>query len=300
MTEAYNDALQEQQKKHMWETLADEAKSMSSAEYATIVADIAGIFDPTPISDGAGLLLSLGQGDFLGAALSLGSFIPYAGDALAKPLKIAKRAPKTAKLIEQMLKRGDDLASASKTVLQKTLKLSDVAAARKKALERVQQAMLDARNKVPGCKDCRKLVDKDGTKRRLQMPASGGKWNTPDKKAPSSGSATFELDEAVTLPDGRKVESIDFHKGAPNFDDYIVGEKYDLWKVTGNAGTDGNALQKQLREINPNWELPPKDKYVLHHFEDGKVGYVPRAIHDKATTGVAHTGGNSMTNNQLF
>ncbi|MDY6994533.1 MAG: hypothetical protein SVR94_18260, partial [Pseudomonadota bacterium] len=59
MTEAYNDALQEQQKKHMWETLADEAKSMSSAEYATIVADIAGIFDPTPISDGAGLLLSL-------------------------------------------------------------------------------------------------------------------------------------------------------------------------------------------------------------------------------------------------
>lgn len=261
MTEAYNDARQEQQKKNMWEILANETKNMSPTEYATIVADLAGIFDPTPISDSAGLLLSLGQGDFLGAALSLGSFIPYAGDALAKPLKIAKRAPRTAKLIEQMLKRGDDLASASKTVLQKTIKLSDVAAARKKALERVQQAMLDARNKVPGCTDCQKLVGKKGTKRTLQMPASGGKWKTPDGLAPSSGTGTFELDQAVKLPDGRVVQSIDFHKCAPNFDDYVVGEKYDLWTLTGEVRKDENTLMNQLQEINPNWNPPSMKDY---------------------------------------
>ena len=43
--------------------------------------DIAGIFDPTPISDGANTLISLGRGDWLGAGLSAISMIPYVGDA---------------------------------------------------------------------------------------------------------------------------------------------------------------------------------------------------------------------------
>ena len=34
--------------------------------------------------------------------------------------------------------------------------------------------------------------------------------------------------------------------------------------------------------------------------EDGTVGYVPQVLHDKASGGVGHTGGASMTDNQLF
>lgn len=197
MTDAYQDALQEQAKKSLWDTLAQEAKGMSKLEVASLTADVAGIFDPTPACDVAGGLLSLAQGDLLGVGLSVASFIPYAGDALAKPLKIAKRAPRTAKLIEKLLLRGDNLAKAGRAALEQTFKLSEVAAARRKALARVQQAMLDARNRVPGCEDCAKLVDVDGTRRMLQLPASGGTWKTLDGTQPASGSGVFK---SVTCP----------------------------------------------------------------------------------------------------
>jgi hypothetical protein len=298
VSDAYNDALQEQAKKNVWDTLADEAKGMSGVEYASLVADIAGIFDPTPASDVVGGVLSLAQGDLLGAGLSVGSMIPYAGDAIAKPLKIAKRAPKTAKALEALLKQGDDLAAAGRDVLEKTFKLSEVAAARRKALDRVQQAMLDARNKVPGCVDCKKLPEEG--RRMLQMPSTNGTWKTPDGLPPSTGNGMFALDQPKVLPDGRVVKEIEFRNGAPNFDDYVVGQKHDLWQVTGDVEKDAVALKRQMRETNPDWTPPSSADYVLHHFEDGAVGYVPRVIHDKRLGGVAHTGGNSMTNNDLF
>ena len=61
--------------------------------------DVAGIFDPTPISDGANTLISLGRGDWLGAALSAISIIPYVGDA-AKLGKLGKWAETVAKAID--------------------------------------------------------------------------------------------------------------------------------------------------------------------------------------------------------
>ena len=61
--------------------------------------DIAGIFDPTPISDGANTLISLGRSDWLGAGLSAISMIPYVGDA-AKLGKLGKYAQTVAKAID--------------------------------------------------------------------------------------------------------------------------------------------------------------------------------------------------------
>ncbi|UIJ46496.1 DNA/RNA non-specific endonuclease [Sphingomonas cannabina] len=43
--------------------------------------DVAGLFDPTPISDGANGIISLFRGDWLGAGISAVSMIPYLGDA---------------------------------------------------------------------------------------------------------------------------------------------------------------------------------------------------------------------------
>ena len=56
--------------------------------------DIAGIADPTPISDVVGAGMSLYTGDFIGAGLSLISIVPYAGDALGKTAKGARAAKK--------------------------------------------------------------------------------------------------------------------------------------------------------------------------------------------------------------
>ena len=94
---------------------AGAAAKVDSADLALDIAqmglDIAGIFDPTPISDGASGLISLFRGDFLGAGISAVSMVPYLGDAaklgklgryaetLAKAVEAAKHSPEVAKAI---------------------------------------------------------------------------------------------------------------------------------------------------------------------------------------------------------
>jgi hypothetical protein len=294
VTEAYNDALAEQAQKNVWDTLADEATNMSALEYTTLTADIVGIFDPTPISDGVGTVLSLAQGDFLGAGLSLLGMVPYVGD-LGKIGKIAKVAPRTARALETVLTRSDNLAKAGEAFLKNNFTLNQVAAAQAKAAERVQNALLAARRRLPNCQDCAKLPNQG--KRQLQMPSTGGRWNPPD--APETGSGMFRFDEPSVLPDGRVVEEIEFRNGFPNFDDFVEGDKHSLWELTGNARTDGRTLTRMMRETDPSWSPPSRSDFVLHHFEDGQVGYVPRAVHDRGM-GAPHTGGNSIVNNDLF
>jgi hypothetical protein len=227
----------------------------------------------------------------MGALMSLGSMLPYVGDAVAKPAKILKMSPKVAKAVEAVFKHGDELAKASKDTLKSAgLSLEQVAAARKKALEKVQQAMLDAKKRVANCESC-KLVGPKGEARELQMPSGkaggNGKWDTLAGVQPSHGTGRFGFEKPVELPDGRKVDGIDFSKGAPNFDNYVEGGKHDLWEVSGKASTDANRLDEMMLQSNPKWVRPDDDLYVLHHFEDGKVGYVPRALHDKVEGGVA-------------
>ena len=87
--------------------------------------------------------------------------------------------------------------------------------------------MLDARNKVANCKDCKKLPHEG--KGKLHLPKKGGKWDTPDGKSPKNGTGTFKFNEPKTLPDGRKIKSIDFVGGEPDFSKYAQGnKKYNL------------------------------------------------------------------------
>lgn len=297
MTEAYNDALTEQAKQNIWTSLRNEAAGMTPMQRATAAADIAGIFDPTPASDTVGAVLSVAQGDLLGAGLSVLGYIPYLGD-LGKIGKIAKYAPKTAKALEAVMRHSGKMANAGEAFLKRNFALRQVAAARQKAAARVRKALLDARKGKPHCKDCAKLPN--GGKGKLQMPASKGKWNTPDGKAPVNGNGTFTFDNPVTMPDGSVVRSVDYKDGFPDFSGYTVGGKHDLWEVSGNAKTDGDRLTAMMRQSNPNYVPPSSRNYVLHHFEDGQVGYVPRAIHDRALGGAAHSGGNTIVNNKLF
>lgn len=83
MSEEYNSALRGE----LWSSLQKQAKDIDPQ----LVLDIAGIFDPTPISDGASVAVSLWKGEFVDALLGGASMIPYLGDAAAKPLKIARK-----------------------------------------------------------------------------------------------------------------------------------------------------------------------------------------------------------------
>ena len=98
---------------------ADEVDAGELAlDLAQIGLDIAGIFDPTPISDGANTLISLGRGDWLGAGLSAVSMIPYVGD-LAKAGKLGKYAETVAKAVDAAKANpalAEKLAPALKTI----------------------------------------------------------------------------------------------------------------------------------------------------------------------------------------
>jgi hypothetical protein len=63
-----------------------------------LALDLAGIADPTPVSDGAAALLAIARGNWLDAAISGASIIPYVGD-LAK----AGKLPKYMKSVERAI-----------------------------------------------------------------------------------------------------------------------------------------------------------------------------------------------------
>ena len=83
--------------------------------------DLAGIFDPTPVSDGASGLLALARGQWLDAVISGASMIPYVGD-LAKMGKL----PKYLKLLERAFELADKSADAAKALLPGMRKLEQV------------------------------------------------------------------------------------------------------------------------------------------------------------------------------
>ncbi len=105
---------------------ADIAKQKQelALDLVQIGLSVAGIFDPTPVSDGVDGLISLFRGDFLGAGISVVSMIPYLGDAaklgklgkfaetVAKAVDLAKLDPQFAKQIEPMLKKIGDALDA--------------------------------------------------------------------------------------------------------------------------------------------------------------------------------------------
>jgi len=71
------------------------------------------------VADDANALISLGRGDYLGAALSAASMIPIVGDALGKGGKAVRYAAKY----------GDEVASLAKTAVKRADTVVDTARA---------------------------------------------------------------------------------------------------------------------------------------------------------------------------
>ena len=86
------------------------------------VIDAAGIFDPTPISDGIAAARDLYRGDWLGAGLSVISMVPYVGDAVAKPLKGARIAKRLARLRASLARLEKRRQSLQKLLEQRLLR----------------------------------------------------------------------------------------------------------------------------------------------------------------------------------
>ncbi len=105
----------------------DELKRLS-LDLAQIAFDIAGLVDPTPISDGAGTILSLVRGDWWGAGLSAVSMVPYIGD-LAK----AGKFPRYLKSVENAVavaRRSTEAANILAPVMVRVKQALDLLPAR--------------------------------------------------------------------------------------------------------------------------------------------------------------------------
>jgi hypothetical protein len=233
-------------------------------ELAQTAIDVAGIADPTPISDVVGAGLSLYRGDLIGAGLSLISVIPYAGDALGKTAKGARAAKKIEALRKSIVGAMARVAKAKRAAQSgaaASVRAKRAAEAAKKAVE------------AKTCKTCKPPSNRFGTR----LPA--------DDKGAWAG----EKGNSVFTPHGGK--PVQYKDGYPDFSPYSKKDvKIDM-DLAGDRGKDFKAADEAMREAigDPNWQRP-KDM-TWHHHEDGTtMQLVPRDVHDAAQ----HTGGVSV------
>ncbi|MBI5004489.1 hypothetical protein HZC00_05355 [Candidatus Kaiserbacteria bacterium] len=96
-------------------------------EIEKAAVDIAGVFDPTPISDAVGATMSLSDGDLIGAGLSLLSMVPWVGDALGKTAKETKATKKIAKIRAEIMEFMGKIEKEAPTDLTKRFDYFDEA-----------------------------------------------------------------------------------------------------------------------------------------------------------------------------
>lgn len=213
------------------------------------VVDVAGIADPTPISDAVSAGMSLGRGDYLGAGLSVVSMVPYFGDALAKPLKGAKAAVKGTKL---------------------GMKLEKAAVKLKKAKEAAEFALKKAKGKLgklgKEAKDAKKVEEA-----AVASAENGGriiksrKLSTEEKKKYARGKFRKGKREEVwnqtrkDSPDGIVRDPVT-QKEIKFEDDWEMGHKegHEFWKHQQSASERGVSREQFLDEINETGQYRPE------------------------------------------
>jgi hypothetical protein len=255
---------------------------------AKTAADLAGIADPTPTADTVSLVMSVAEGDWVGAFLSGVSFIPYAGDAVAKPIKLARTIKTIAKIEQRAAALAKQIAHykslAGQFARRKMAAAGERARRAKEAGERYAAAMK--------CKTCPKPSNRFGT----QLPTTGSwknKKGLPDERGHSrwsseDGSVSVEYKEGYPDFTTSKPPSI-YPKGDGKIEIEMKGDESDF--ITAR-----DAMRDKLGD--PNWPgkgLTAPEGYTWHHTEDGVTMQLVRSdVHDKARSGAAHMGGESI------
>jgi hypothetical protein len=251
-------------------------------ELAKAAVDAAGVVDPTPISDGIGAVMSLAEGDLIGAGLSAVSLIPYLGDAVAKTAKGARAIKRLKELTEAILK-----------VTKKLDQLKDKLARRREAARRVREAKRKAVGSVEECAAKGKWGDD------VQLPTTG-RWDPPNSK----GHGKWTSDDGAY--------TVEYKEGWPDFTTAtgpaggpIVKGKVEIeMDLEGKTRKDFSAADEAMRKTHGDGWTRPKG-YTWHHSEDGVTMVLVRSdVHDKSIvrggSGAAHSGGASITKSPEF
>lgn len=255
--------------------------------------DIAGIADPTPISDVAGAVLSAARGDWFGAAMSLVSVIPYAGDALGKTAKGVRMIAKLARLRKKLANN----VTLGRQIVADALKRDAAAIRAKRALQKSEKIEDGI---VQGCKV-------GGNKFGTQSPKNG--WS----KGADRGHGSWDPAKSGLDPDRvKKINSVTKGKpvkwkdGNPDFSDYTFktkaadGTPVDATvtiKIGDSREADFQAAREVMAEKLGVKEFDDPPGYTWHHKEDGTtMELVPSALHNN----VPHSGGVSVSKDPSY
>lgn len=102
---------------------ASQAERELLLDVTQMILDLSGILDPTPVSDGSNVVISLARGDWAGAGISSVSLLPYVGD-LAKAGKLGKWA-RTVHQCVDLARRNARFAQRVKPLLKQLARLLD-------------------------------------------------------------------------------------------------------------------------------------------------------------------------------
>lgn len=224
-------------------------------ELVTTAADIAGIVDPTPVSDAVGMAGSLYQGDYFGAGLSALSMLPYLGDALGKPVKLAR----TAQRITAMYKKVAALLTKLKSLLKKAGRFGSAVSRKAEQLLEKLKALRKKIDEFLGkkCKDC-----EGGTKKKPDPDAKMAKaiaerketarefyrkqgWDDARIDSHLEGIDFSQPVEVVTLPEGTVLEQWQVPGGSQGSYYSLPGSKPTELGISGvGQGIDGSAVSK--------------------------------------------------------
>lgn len=240
-------------------------------EAAKAGLDITGLFDPSPVSDGLSMSLSLGTGDYWGAFWSGVSMVPYAGDAIAKPVKAARATKKAKELAEGLAKNTKILSKAQNAINIKKIDAS------KQAAEKARKA---------------RIVDKKGNCPYGTNVPKRGSW---DPNTPGHGVWTSES--------GHKVP---YENGYPQFDKAYKVENgvevpamhpdgsVEIPDMVGNRRTDNDMARVAMGEKLGKTRYETPDGYIWHHKEDGTTMQLVRADFHGGVDGANHAGGQAI------
>jgi hypothetical protein len=284
-------------KKQLDELQADTAKAQKGLDLAALqtAIDAAGLVDPTPISDLVGGVLSAATGDWFGAAMSLVSMLPYAGDAIGKTAKGARLVAKIAK----WRKRIADNVIKGRQIVANAVK-KDAAAIRAKRAADKAKRIDDA--VISGC-------PVGGNRFGTQSPKNGwadgaergnGPWDPKQ-----SGLNQDRIDDIESVTGGKPIQ---FKEGYPDYTEYRYKAKGPDGKPvdgaveikldpTGNRDKDFAAANQAMAEKLGVDKFKEPDGYTWHHKEDGTtMELVPSDLHNN----VPHSGGVSLAKDPAY
>jgi hypothetical protein len=272
------------------------AKNFQGAEGVQMVADIAGMFDPTPVSDLVGALTAIWRFDWLSLGTSVLGMIPYLGDT-GKLGKWALRAAtdKRYKYVVAVMNKY--------TRLRRQMALL----AQTKALQKTRKQMWDyyqRHKKGDDCALCKAAgksvkLPKTGTWKPGPPGEPGSKW-FPDANTPMSQ----DMKDLIAKKGG-----VPYHEGMPDYSDFArelppkgSGQTTMPIEMTGRQSDISNSYKQYYDMMDVNGTPMSRadriklEKETTWHHTDRGMQLVPKTLHNPAQGGPSHVGARSWLN----